>query len=42
MQGREYFFRFNRDDNAMARQLAHEGIALDPKFPNPHVLLGPK
>jgi adenylate cyclase len=35
----EYFVRFNRDDNVMARQLAQETIAMDPKFPDPHLYL---
>jgi adenylate cyclase len=35
----KYFLRMNRDDNVMARQLAQEAIALDPKFATPHVVL---
>jgi adenylate cyclase len=40
LKAREYFMHFNRDDNVMARQLAQEAIALDPKFPIAYVFVG--
>ena len=39
MQGREYL-RGNRESNALARRLAEETIALDPKYANAYALLG--
>ena len=39
-KGLEYFFRFNEDDNARARQLAEEAIALDPNYAYGYSLLG--
>jgi TolB-like protein/Tfp pilus assembly protein PilF len=35
----EYFERFNKDDNAAARQLCEEAIDLDPKYARPYRVL---
>jgi adenylate cyclase len=40
MQGREYLFKGNRESNALARRMAEETIALDPKYANGYALLG--
>ncbi len=32
MQGREYWFQQNRESNALARRMAEEAIALDPRY----------
>jgi len=40
MQGREYRYKGNRESNAMARRLAEEAIALDPKYAEAYTLLG--
>jgi len=40
MQGREYRYKGNRESNAMARRLAEEAIALDPKYAEAYLLLG--
>ena len=40
MQGREYRHKGSRESNALARRLAEEAIALDPKYAEAYVLLG--
>jgi len=40
LRGMEYFFRFNKGDNFLARQAAAEAIALDPEFATAYTLLG--
>jgi adenylate cyclase len=40
MQGREYRYKGNRESNAMARRMAEEAIALDPKYAEAYALLG--
>ena len=40
MQGREYLRKGNRESIALARRLAEEAIALDPKYAEAYVLLG--
>jgi adenylate cyclase len=40
MQGREYLFKGNRESNALARRMAEETIALDPKYADAYALLG--
>jgi adenylate cyclase len=40
MQGREYYRKGNREGNALARRMAEEAIALDPKYADPYALLG--
>ena len=40
MQGREYYRKGNRESNALARRLAEETIALDPKYAYAYALLG--
>lgn len=40
MQGREYRNKGNRESNALARRMAEEAIALDPKYAEAYVLLG--
>jgi len=40
VEGREHLFRFNRDDNLLARQRAEEAMALDPEYSSAYVLLG--
>ena len=40
MQGREYLRKGNRESNAMARRMAEETIALDPKYAEAYALLG--
>jgi tetratricopeptide (TPR) repeat protein len=37
LKGRVHFLRFNRDDNAIARQLFEEAIASDPEFISAYV-----
>ena len=38
LEGFEYFFRFNKDGNIMARKIAEEVIVLDPDYPKGYVL----
>jgi len=38
LEGFEYFFRFNKDGNIMARKIAEEVISLDPDYPKGYVL----
>ena len=40
LQGREYRYKGNRESNALARRMAEEAIALDPKYAEAYVLLG--
>jgi adenylate cyclase len=40
LQGREYYWRLDREGNILARKLFEEAIALDPKYPAPYWLLG--
>ena len=40
MQGREYLRKGNRESNALARRMAEEAIALDPKYADAYVVLG--
>jgi adenylate cyclase len=40
MQGREYYIKQNRESNVLARRLAEETIALDPKYAEAYSLLG--
>ena len=40
LQGRDYFWRLNRESNIFAKKLFEEAIALDPKYPAPYWLLG--
>jgi len=40
LQGREYYWRLDREGNVSARKLFEEAIALDPKYPTPYWLLG--
>ena len=40
MQGREYRYKGNRESTALARRMAEEAIALDPKYAEAYVLLG--
>jgi len=39
MQGRAYLVRGNRESNALARRMAEEAIALDPKYAEAYVVL---
>ena len=40
MQGREYRYKGNRESIALARRMAEEAIALDPKYADAYALLG--
>ena len=40
MQGREYRYKGNRESIALARRMAEEAIALDPKYAEAYALLG--
>jgi adenylate cyclase len=40
MQAREYIRKGNRESNALARRLAEEAIALDPKYADAYAVLG--
>ena len=40
MQGREYRYKGNRESIALARRMAEDAIALDPKYAEAYVLLG--
>jgi adenylate cyclase len=40
LQGREYRIKGNRESNALARRMAEEAIALDPKYAEAYALLG--
>ena len=39
LQGRDLVYRFNREDNAKARELLEKAIALDPDYAEPHAFL---
>lgn len=39
LEGFEYYFRFNKDGNIMARKIAEEVIAIDADYPKGYVLL---
>jgi adenylate cyclase len=39
LQGRDLLYRFNREDNAKARELLEKAIALDPDYAEPHAFL---
>jgi TolB-like protein/Tfp pilus assembly protein PilF len=39
LEGREHVYRMNKEDNALARQLFQEAIALDPEYPKPYAFL---
>jgi len=40
LQGREYYWRLNREGNILAKKLFEEAITLDPKYSAPYWLLG--
>jgi adenylate cyclase len=40
LQGREYYWRLDKEGNILAKKLFEEAIALDPKYPAPYWLLG--
>ncbi len=40
LQGREYLLKGSRESVALARRLAEEAIALDPKYAEAYALLG--
>ncbi len=40
LKANKHFFRLNKEDNAMARRLAEEAIALDPEYACAYSLLG--
>ena len=40
LKGREYLYRLNKEDNARARKMCKEAIALDPEYPMPFAILG--
>jgi len=40
LKGFEYFYRFTKEDNAQARKLFEDAIALDPDYASPYSLLG--
>ena len=40
IQGLDYFLRQTKEDNALARQVVEEAIALDPQFASGYALLG--
>ncbi|GAI97092.1 unnamed protein product, partial [marine sediment metagenome] len=39
LQGLEHVYRQNKEDNALAKQLLQEAIALDPEYPKPYEFL---
>jgi adenylate cyclase len=39
LQGREYFYHMNKEDNALGRQLIKDAISLDPEYPNAYAFL---
>ncbi len=39
LQGREHFYRMNKENNALARAMFQEAIALDPVYPKPYAFL---
>jgi adenylate cyclase len=40
LEGNSYFYRFNEDDNVLARQVFEEVLALEPESPGARVMLG--
>jgi len=40
LQGREHVYRCNKENNALARDMFQEAIALDPVYPKPYAFLG--
>jgi len=40
LQGIDYLYRYTKEDNATARRLYEEAIALDPKYVNAYAVLG--
>ena len=40
LQGYEHFRRLNKEDNARARKMCEQAIALDPEYPVPYATLG--
>ena len=40
LEGNSYFYRFNEDDNVLARQVFEEVLTLEPKSPGACVMLG--
>jgi adenylate cyclase len=40
LQGREHHYRFNKENNALARDMFQEAITLDPEYPKPYAFLG--
>jgi tetratricopeptide (TPR) repeat protein len=40
LKARNYFLRFNKDNNTLAQRTAKEAIALDPEYPYPYGTLG--
>jgi adenylate cyclase len=40
LQGSEHYRRFNKEDNAKARKIYEEAIALDPEYPEAYTMLG--
>jgi adenylate cyclase len=40
LQGREHHYRANKENNALARDMFQEAIALDPEYPSPYAFLG--
>jgi adenylate cyclase len=40
LEGSSYFFRFNKDDNTVARQMFDEAVALDPENAVAYTMLG--
>jgi TolB-like protein/class 3 adenylate cyclase/Flp pilus assembly protein TadD len=40
LQGGEHYRRLNKEDNARARQMCEEAIALDPQYPQAYATLG--
>jgi TolB-like protein/Tfp pilus assembly protein PilF len=40
LQGGEHFYRMNKEDNALARRIYDEAIALDPEYPEAYSMLG--
>jgi len=40
LQGHEHFHGMNKEDNALARRMVEEAIALDPEYPEAYSMLG--
>ncbi|UCE55894.1 MAG: tetratricopeptide repeat protein [Desulfobacterales bacterium] len=39
LQGREHHYRFNKENNVLARDIFQKAIALDPEYPKPYAFL---